>query len=157
MAKSNAGRQKAYRKRNGVTVQGDSSMEWYKRSGFVYLIHATGTDYYKIGVTRSHPRVRLSALQTGCPYGLVLTTAVPVMNMEEVEATIHNWIEHVRVRGEWFSLDDSLLLELRDILRIEANYYESKLVWLHQHGACDIGQMVRMPYKEFNPYAIQTG
>ena len=146
-------RMRAHRARANPVV---TDKRWFSRAGFVYVISCEGSLYYKIGITRNNPKDRLSALQTGCPHRLSLYMIAPVMNMEEVEATLHKWIDSRRVNGEGFDLSDCMEA-VRLLSHIEANYYESKLVWLASCGAVDITGMVRTPYNELNPYVLLQG
>jgi hypothetical protein len=67
----------------------------------IYLIHAVGTHYFKIGVA-SNPKKRLTDLQCASPHELkLLTTREGDQGLEQV---IHFHFETYRkhVRGEWF-------------------------------------------------------
>lgn len=68
----------------------------------VYIVRALGTDFYKIGYTASSPKVRMQALQTGCPYELKLVAWFA--GDESDEAYLHRLFGDHRVRGEWFQL-----------------------------------------------------
>jgi hypothetical protein len=117
--------------------------EWYGRSGYVYILWCEGSHFYKIGITRQNPQGRMEALQTGCPYKLHLVNFRPVMNAEEVEALLHNWLKGVCEQGEWFNLNGEDLVKLMVLLNCEAEYYDNKLCWMHMVGATDITGLVR--------------
>lgn len=73
-------------------------------SGYIYIIHAIGTEYYKIGLTRNHIEHRLRQLQTGCPHRLEAVYSNKVDDVEGVEAYIHDVLSNYRTVGEWFEL-----------------------------------------------------
>lgn len=65
----------------------------------------------KIGFT-DKVAIRLSTLQTGCPYELKLIHAITTDNMEWDEERLHkHWLRY-EVRGEWFRLPDGELIIL---------------------------------------------
>lgn len=65
----------------------------------IYLIHAIGSDFYKIGSAKD-VRKRLCNLQTACPFALKLLSTrdgdIPS------EQAIHSHLKAFHVRGEWF-------------------------------------------------------
>ncbi|KAL8981903.1 MAG: hypothetical protein Q9205_003441 [Flavoplaca limonia] len=73
--------------------------------GFVYLIHMTGTTYYKIGMSLD-PEIRLRTLQTGNPYVLNIMITQYVSDMRSAETSLHQRHEAQRVLNlnakEWF-------------------------------------------------------
>jgi len=75
---------------------------------FIYLIHATGTEFYKVGISRK-PKVRLANLQIGCPMQLAVTTTVQVDHPQEWEGYIHRRLHDCAVHGEWFQLNEERL------------------------------------------------
>jgi len=82
-----------------------------KQLGWVYLIHATDTDLYKIGCTSRHPKQRISELQsdTGCPVELECHKAVLVRYYEELEQQLHGRYKDFKTRAEWYRLSDEKL------------------------------------------------
>ncbi|MEW5859541.1 MAG: GIY-YIG nuclease family protein [Cyanobacteriota bacterium] len=69
--------------------------------GYVYLIHAIGTDRYKIG--RSiNPPVRLETLKKQSPYPLQIVECFWTPDAIADELTIHKRWQHLRQYGEWF-------------------------------------------------------
>jgi hypothetical protein len=70
-------------------------------TGFVYVIHAVGTNRIKIGYS-ADPEKRLAQLQTGSPYELKLLAQWP--GTAEVEQRIHQRLAQYRCGGEWFSV-----------------------------------------------------
>ncbi len=73
------------------------------REGWVYLIHAEGTDRYKIG--RSvNPVARHQTLQKQSPYPLKIVDSFWTMDTVHDEAYIHERCKDNRKYGEWFEL-----------------------------------------------------
>ena len=97
----------------------------FNRWGLVYIVQCGDDDVYKIGITRSSPSSRLAALQTGCPYDLILRLAWPVVDAEGVEARLHEMLVSVQLRGEWFRIDEGLAVHVMGMLRAEADYYKA--------------------------------
>lgn len=62
----------------------------------------------KVGTTSREPRVRIRALQTASPEELHLRY---LFDDAEIEAHLHEQLEPLRIRGEWF--DPSVLEVLR--------------------------------------------
>jgi hypothetical protein len=78
-----------------------SKRDGLNKPGFVYLIECH--EYVKVGYA-DNVAVRLSQLQTGCPYELRLLKAFPVDNMETAERKMHELWKRYEVRGEWFNV-----------------------------------------------------
>lgn len=84
------------------------------KPGFIYLIHAQGTDRYKIGLTTRHPEARLSELNSSqSPYPLELIDWFETDNVTDDEGYLHEKFASYRVHGEWFQLDRKILLKVR--------------------------------------------
>lgn len=73
------------------------------KDGFVYLIHATGTPYYKIGKTKD-PRRRTKWFQLKLPFPIRVVHIFPSANMDKTERDLHERFKDQRVNGEWFDL-----------------------------------------------------
>ncbi len=71
------------------------------RAGWVYLIHAQGTNRYKIGRSID-PVSRYKTLQTQSPYPLVILDCFPTLDAATDEAYLHETLKEFRVHGEWF-------------------------------------------------------
>lgn len=84
---------------------------------FVYLIHAIGTDYYKIGRTSKTPEKRMRGMQTGCPHELEVVDSLKTEYAEEKEERLHARYSDKREQGEWFSLSDEEVTEIREDFR----------------------------------------
>ncbi|KAI4186855.1 MAG: hypothetical protein L6R41_003204 [Letrouitia leprolyta] len=85
--------------------------------GFVYLIHMTGTTYYKIGMSLD-PEIRLRTLQTGNPYVLNIVTTRSVSDMRSAESELHRRYDAQRVLNlnarEWFDFGEGRVEEVQD-------------------------------------------
>jgi hypothetical protein len=81
-------------------------------SGYIYLIRMKGTDYFKIGISRTRIQDRLATLQTANPVPLVLVAWREHDNPFDVEQSIHAALSDCRVRGEWFCGDEHALLRV---------------------------------------------
>jgi hypothetical protein len=82
---------------------------------FVYLMHDTTNDYFKIGISNI-PEYREYTLQSEKPT-IILICAKEFPNRkiaESIEKALHHVYKDKRLRGEWFKL------EMQDILDIKA-------------------------------------
>lgn len=73
--------------------------------GWVYLIHAVGTNRYKIGKTFDIDR-RLAELSYQSPYPLKLISSFKSDNPSQDEHALHEKFLDNRVHGEWFEIVD---------------------------------------------------
>ncbi|MCJ1374903.1 hypothetical protein MMC20_006136 [Loxospora ochrophaea] len=77
--------------------------------GHLYLIHMSGTTFYKIGMSLD-PEMRLRTLQTGNPLPLSLLSTHDVQDMRSAEMSVHQRFENQRVPNasvrEWFEFSD---------------------------------------------------
>ena len=77
--------------------------------GFVYIIHAVGTNRVKVGYS-VEPTKRLLELQTGSPFPLAL------MGIREgtiaLEQAIHRRLQEYHQVGEWFEIDPAQCLAI---------------------------------------------
>lgn len=82
---------------------------------FVYILHAEGTDFYKIG-TSFKPESRISGVQNGCPFRVRLAQKFECGDPELIERSIHHFLKDQRQRGEWFALTPNEVIAIsRDI------------------------------------------
>lgn len=70
--------------------------------GFVYFVHAKGTDFYKIGFTRRSIKYRLEEIATHTPYGLECLLYAPGTGLDE--STLHQSLKAYRLHNEWFEI-----------------------------------------------------
>lgn len=80
--------------------------------GFIYLVHATGTNRYKIGLAADISK-RMSQLSKQSAFPLALITSHPSDDMPRDEEHWHKFFEKQRVHGEWFELSDEQVLIFR--------------------------------------------
>jgi hypothetical protein len=81
-------------------------------SGFIYIIRDIDRNTIKIGVTQvSNPKKRLSQY-TSHKINFELLFIDELKDCYEVENEIHLSIEDNRIKGDWFSIDDLMLLSI---------------------------------------------
>ena len=80
------------------------------KEGFVYVIK--GDDYYKIGCTNDLGG-RLKAMSVKAPFKLETIILIPTDRMFHTERKLHLKFASQHKRGEWFSLTDEDLDEIR--------------------------------------------
>jgi hypothetical protein len=73
----------------------------------VYLIKSEDTGFYKIGVTKKNPMIRLKELQTGNPHRLLLIDSFISKFGNKLEKTLHRKWSMLNESGEWFILEES--------------------------------------------------
>ena len=73
--------------------------------GYVYLMHAVGTDMYKIGLS-ANPEKRAYKLDYESPHQIVLVHKLLVDRMRPIEDYFHQLFRDNRVKNEWFRLDE---------------------------------------------------
>ena len=76
-----------------------------------YLVHAIGTNRYKIGKTGGEPQRRLDSFQVGSPH---LLEVIAAMDWPD-EAWWHWLFDPWRLHGEWFELESSHVLLFQEI------------------------------------------
>lgn len=74
----------------------------------IYVIHAEGTDFYKVGKSDGNGKLRIATLQTGCPHSLKLMAIADWP--DSIEFRIHAFLtrKETHVRGEWFRASEHL-------------------------------------------------
>ena len=75
----------------------------------IYFIKCN--DMVKIGYTKEDVQRRLHTLQVGCPYKLEILNIIE--GDETQEKILHNRLGRHRVRGEWFELNEEVMLVVR--------------------------------------------
>jgi hypothetical protein len=95
----------------------------------IYLIRASETGYYKIGVS-IHPSKRIEQLQTGNADELKLLLVYESEFSNKIEKHFHNRYSHLKREGEWFEL--SLEIETSFIQYCEAT--ERQLMFLKENN-----------------------
>ena len=90
---------------------------------FLYIIRCNSSNFYKIGVSQ-HPEYRITDLQVGCPYSLVLVYKKQFDNAKEVESLLHRKYWKRCVEGEWFELSKDDIDSIQQGLNeYPTNYY----------------------------------
>lgn len=80
------------------------------KPGYVYLIHAEGTDRYKIGLTTRSVQARLAELNSSqSPYPLEVIDWFETDNVTTDEGYLHEKFAAYRVHNEWFQFDKKAL------------------------------------------------
>ena len=69
---------------------------------YIYIVKCGDFDYYKIGISKIKPHLRLSQLQTSSPFLLQIIHIFKTDNSEKIEFKIHNQYSKKLIRGEWF-------------------------------------------------------
>lgn len=82
--------------------------------GYVYLIHAVGTNFYKIGKSVT-PNKRLTQISPKMPFECELIATRQSLFVSEAEKDYHSWLHDKRANGEWFEgVDKKLFLSPPD-------------------------------------------
>lgn len=95
-----------------------SNVMYFPRPGNIYLIHALGTGYFKIGSSEQPLLSRVATLQTGCPFRLRYVYHAYVEDMQRTEKELHKIFHSFREVGEWFSLTDASIKECITLMRL---------------------------------------
>lgn len=84
---------------------------------FVYLMHDTTNDFYKIGIS-NNPGYREKTLQSEKPtIEMICCKEYPIRTIAEAfEAALHKTFADKRIRGEWFSLTQTDIMILKKTL-----------------------------------------
>lgn len=88
-------------------------------AGYVYAIHAVGTESVKIG-TANRPEIRLRELQVGSPHELRIIAQVSGGML--FERMLHKHLKNARIRGEWYSMAHPLTVRVLDAMKVGKGY-----------------------------------
>jgi Meiotically up-regulated gene 113 len=83
--------------------------------GFVYVINRENSQEYKIGKSKDIGK-RILQLKTANSENLILVKSVFSLNYGEIEKNLHKKYRHYRISGEWFLLDENVLIDLMKTL-----------------------------------------
>jgi hypothetical protein len=99
---------------------------------WIYLIKAEKDDieYYKIGITKKDPELRLKQLQTGNALKLELICKFKSEYGNILENTLHRTFLIEKENGEWFSLSREQVLDFMNI----CNRIENNLKCVHEES-----------------------
>lgn len=81
------------------------------RHGYVYLARLEGTAFFKIGQT-VNPVARFKELNRALPIEILIICAVATEKPSFVERALHRHFAEQRVKGEWFTLNESTALRV---------------------------------------------
>jgi hypothetical protein len=81
------------------------------KPGFIYLIRAIDTAYYKIGYT-NNPSRRFSQISPKMPFKTKQMKVWRTNCMDIAEKMLHEIYAEYRTNGEWFDLPDSEIYEI---------------------------------------------
>lgn len=79
-------------------------MKNIEQAGFVYILHAEGTNRFKIGYS-ADPEKRCQSVSQQSPFPIVLIHSYPSDNAYKDEQKLHNMFSNRRIHGEWFCFD----------------------------------------------------
>lgn len=79
--------------------------------GYVYLLNAVGTNYYKIGKS-VHPDKRMKQISPKMPYECEIVSVRPSFFKTMAENEYHSLFAKNRVNGEWFELQEKDFLDI---------------------------------------------
>ena len=86
--------------------------------GFVYLMHAKGTRFFKIGRSFDPTQREYQLNNTKSPVEIELLSQISTINAFKAEYILHEYFSNKRTRGEWFELDP---FELHTIMSLDEN------------------------------------
>ena len=86
--------------------------------GYVYLIHCEGTNYYKIGMSSIGYKSRLSQMQSGCPFRLIMVHVVHSINYKAIEMKLHKKYKNNNHFLEWFTFTQE---EVKKVIKDMSN------------------------------------
>lgn len=92
-------------------------------AGFIYFVHADGTDRYKIGLTNNLDRRMKELNGKQSPFENRLQWSIEVCDMRSAEKDLHDRFHSRRVNGEWFQFAESELDEVESIYDLVADEY----------------------------------
>lgn len=84
--------------------------------GWVYLVRAGETDYYKIGRTSRLVEERVKDMQTSSPHTLKIVGRCACRDPKQTEALLHDAWEICQHRGEWFVIPPGEAKHLINVL-----------------------------------------
>ena len=95
-------------------------------AGFIYFVHADGTDRYKIGLTNNLDRRMKELNGKQSPFENRLQWSIEVSDMRSAEKDLHDRFNTRRVNGEWFQFSGGELDEVKSIYDRVADKYSSR-------------------------------
>jgi len=95
-------------------------------AGFIYFVHADGTDRYKIGLTNNLDRRMKELNGKQSPFENRLQWSIEVCDMRSAEKDLHDRFHARRVNGEWFQFSEGELDEVESIYDQVADKYPTQ-------------------------------
>jgi hypothetical protein len=95
------------------------------RTGFVYLIKAETTSFYKIGKSKDVHK-RLESLQSGNNTELTIVYRIFSTNYSTLERQLHKYYEPYWVRGEWFDFPVEIVNQFLSVANLLEDTEEIK-------------------------------
>lgn len=92
-----------------------------EKTGHVYLMRETGTNVYKIGVSRDVAnRLKQISQKSGRRMEIVYATPNPFKGYHEAETKLLTKWDHIRTEGEWLeTTEDQIVKIVADIIALE--------------------------------------
>jgi hypothetical protein len=84
------------------------------KEGYIYLVHCENTNYYKIGISNSQYKNRLSTLQSGCPIKLHMIHVAHSLDYKNIEKKLHSKYRNNAHFGEWFIFEKN---EIKNVIK----------------------------------------
>lgn len=92
----------------------------------LYILNQENTDLYKIGYTKNNVKERVKQLQTGSPLQLNIIFEYKSKFSNTIEKTLHRFMSHLNVNGEWFFLSQEDLCHIKEQIPL----IENNLIYL---------------------------
>ena len=83
------------------------------KTGYIYFVHADGTNRYKIGLTVDLDRRMKQLNGKQAPFENKLLWSIKVSDMRSAEKDLHDTFSSRRVNGEWFTFNANELDEVK--------------------------------------------
>ena len=100
---------------------GKARDERFVPDGYVYVLGGRG--YYKIGRTKEIDK-RVKELGILLPWSVGVEHTIPCQDHKAAEKALHDMFAHHRAHGEWFSLGESELENIKNIERMRGTAIE---------------------------------
>ena len=95
------------------------------KAGFVYLIKAETTSFYKIGKSKDVHK-RLESLQTANNMQLTIVYRIFSTNYRTLERQLHKYYEEYWIRGEWFDFPSEIVSQFLSVANLLEDTEEIK-------------------------------
>ena len=121
---------------------------------YLYLIKCQ--QYYKIGVAND-VESRLAQLSTGNPFPLEVMAVYGYVNAELVERAVHQRFVNLRVRGEWFGLNENDLDDFHAVCVALGGIYGKPLPTVVDDEIEEAEEIQNsLEYFEYSPETMRT-